>query len=118
MFIEKDGKKVWDRSKVYGYSDEVMLKGEPEDNQIPIEGCDEELTPEEVKQLFPNQRIIIFVTEYQKYPWTWKRAKVLWIHSNLDYYYKILEDNGFPEECKEERTYSDVVNGAPLCLCF
>ena len=36
MFVEKDGKKVWDRSKVYGYSDEVMLAGEPEDNQIPI----------------------------------------------------------------------------------
>ena len=55
MFIEKDGKKVWDRSKVYGYSDEVMLAGEPEDNKIPIEGCDEDFCFLKLKEMgFPE----------------------------------------------------------------
>lgn len=116
MFIEKEGKKVWDRSRVYGYSDEVMLAGEPEDNQIPIEGCDEELTRKEIKELFPNQRVFVQVTDYKGVPEHWSKARVLWIHCNEDFCFEKLEEMGFPEGYMEEPTYSDMVGGAYLCF--
>ena len=116
MFIEKDGKKIWDRSKVYGYSDEVMLAGEPEDNQIPIEGCDEELTRKEIKELFPNQRVFVQSTVYKGFPEHWSKAKVLWIHCSSEFCFEKAKEMGFPEDCMYEVTYSDIVGGAYLCF--
>ena len=117
MFIEKDGKKVWDRSKVYGYSDEVMLAGEPVDNQIPIEGCDEELTREEIKELFPNQRVFVQSTVYLGHaPEHWSKAKVLWIHCSEEFCFEKMKEMGFSEGYMDETTYSDVVGGAYLCF--
>ena len=50
---------MWDKSKVYGYSQEYIKKyGEPEDNEVMIESHEEEiLTIEEINRMFPCQTL-------------------------------------------------------------
>lgn len=106
IFIEKDGKRCWDRSRVYGYSDEVMQQGIPEDNEDIRLGCDEPLTQKEIAELFPNQRVFLRVTEYVCNPTQWRKAAVLYFHCSGDFAERKLRDLNYSDICLEYRTYT------------
>ena len=52
---------MWDKNKVYGYSEEYILEhGEPEDNRIMIESHEDEiLTVDEINKMFPCQVVAL-----------------------------------------------------------
>lgn len=99
----------WDKNKVYGYSDEIMLAGEPEDNRIPVEGNEDILNYEEIERMFPNQRIL--VKKIEGPTGFWKKAQVLWIHCSTKFNVNKLKEMGFPEDYIDWDTYSPVVGG-------
>ena len=106
-----------DRNKIYGYSDEIMLEKEPEDNTVMQDGFDDVLTVEEVHKYFPNQKVLLEVVEYNSVPEQWLTGKVIKYHCNeLEAYQYILNDT-----CQRvllcESTYSVEVGGL-LNLCM
>ena len=101
-----------DRNKIYGYSDEIMLEKEPEDNTIMQDGFDDVLSVEEVHKYFPNQKVLLEVVEHKGMPGNWIKAKVLKYHcSSYDALMLIVNDNK-DRVLLCEPTYSEKVGGS------
>lgn len=79
---------MWDKTKVYGYTEEEMREflktgSIPEDNEVMIESdCDELLTFDEIKRMFPCQclglRNVEWVGERPTFEFT--KASVAFYH--------------------------------------
>lgn len=82
--------KYWDKSKIYGYSDEVILNGAPEDNKISVDGCSEVLTREEIDRMFPNQFVIL--KDIKPFGAHWETAAVFRYHCRVTEFFE-NEDN-------------------------
>lgn len=106
IFIEKDGKKRWDRNRIYGYPDEVMRHGVPADNEDIRLGCDEPLTQKEIAELFPNQCVFLRITEYVCNPSQWHKAAVMYFHCSSDFANRKLRDLNYSGVCLEYSTYT------------
>lgn len=103
---------MWDKSKVYGYPDEVILEGWPEDNRVAKEGCGEILTREEIRRMFPNQVVVVEICDYDKIPEYWTMGKVLYYQCSTDFASEYILKNNKPFKLLiSEPTYSDTVIG-------
>lgn len=106
---------MWDKNKVYGYSDDVMLKGRPSDNEIAKQGCEDVLTKEEIHRMFPNQIVIVEICDYDGIPEYWSTGKVLWYQCSQDYAFDYVL-NSSSDLITYEPTYSAEVGGL-LDIC-
>ena len=102
---------MWDKNKVYGYSDKIMLVGRPADNEIAKKGCEEILTKEEIHRMFPNQIVIVEICDYDKIPEYWSTGRVLWYHCSQDYAFDYILKNNSSGLITYEPTYSVEVGG-------
>lgn len=101
---------MWDKSKIYGYTDEVMLVKWPEDNRAAKNGCNEILTREEIYRMFPNQTVVIEVCDYDRTPDDWITGKVLCYQCSLDYALGyVIDHNDHSNLLTYESTYSQEV---------
>ena len=111
---------MWDKTKIYGYTEEEMEEfmsngSIPEDNEIMIESnCDELLTREEIKRMFPCQFITLknVVWEDKDSP-NYIKAAVKEYHCTREYA-SLAKLNG---DCEDYRsTYPEYLWGEMLWL--